>query len=51
MIQEQVRQMENKNAIEITKLTEDRIVVREIEFRDGRTFMRARSRKLRRQKL
>lgn len=46
---EEMRTMENKNAIEITKVLEDRIITREIEFRDGLTFMRARSRKLHRQ--
>jgi len=40
--------MENKSAVEITSLTDKKIVVQEIECRNGRTYMRARIRNLRR---
>ena len=45
---EETRINSDKNCIEITKLTDRKIVVKEVEFRKGRIYMRAHVRMLRR---
>lgn len=39
----------NHSKVEITKLTEDKIITQETEHRNGLTYMRSKVRKLRRE--